>query len=235
MGKTEESNWTKRWRNWVKPTRIPGVWKRRDGGHVVRVRVTDPTTGQLKEIRRVLPGADELMALRWLEEERARVRDGVVRAPRSNVRFADYAVDLFEKKKSAGGKIRSSAGKTRWRSTLEHLIAGTYGEKAGTTVPGFGDVFIDRLHVTHVEAWRAGIAVLIEAGDYSPTTANGWLSILRVIVRQAKRELGLTHAATEDVDNFDVSEHATYTEEEPNALAAERVGEFLKKMRELYP
>ena len=45
--------------------------------------------------------------------------------------------------------------------------------------------------LTHVEAWRGGIAALIEAGDYSPTTANGWLSILRVIVKQARRELGM--------------------------------------------
>jgi len=235
MGKTEESSWQNRWKNWVKPTRLPGVWKRRDGGHLVRARVTDPTTGQLKEIRRVMPGADELSALRWLEDERARVRDGVVRPTRPSMRFGDYAVDLFEKKKGPGGKIRSSAGRSRWKSTLEHLIAGTHGEKAGTTVPGFGDTFVDKLHVTHVESWRAGIATLIEAGDYSPTTANGWLSILRVIMKQAKRELGLTHAAAEGVDNFDVSEHATYTEEEPNALPAERVGEFLEKLREMYP
>jgi hypothetical protein len=32
---------------------------------------------------------------------------------------------------------------------------------------------------------------LIATGHYSPTTANGWLAILRVIIKAAKRELGL--------------------------------------------
>ena len=118
---------------------------------------------------------------------------------------------------------------------MSDLIAGTHGEQASTTVPGLGEIFLDKLHVTHVDAWRAEIATLIEAGDYSPTTANGWLSILRVIMKQAKRELGLERDATDGVENFDVSEHATYTEEEPSALPAERVGEFLEKLRELYP
>lgn len=233
--KKQNDTWTKRWNSWVKPTKLPGVWKRKDGGHLVRARVVDSATGKLKEIRRVMPGADELTALRWLEEERTRVRDGNVSAQRSSVRFADYAADVYERKKAPGGKIKSSAGRTRWKSTLEHLIAGTHGEKAGALVPGFGDIFIDKLNVNHVETWRTGMAVLIEAGDYAPTTANGWLSILRVVLKHAKRELALPSIATEGVENFDVSEHAVYTEEEPNALPAERVGDFLKRLRELYP
>jgi integrase len=86
-----------------------------------------------------------------------------------------------------------------------------------------------------VEAWKTGIAKLISAGHYSPTTANGWLAILRVTMKAAKRELGLLSDPTEGVTNFDTSEHETYTEEEPNALPPERVGEFLACMREIYP
>ena len=46
-------------------------------------------------------------------------------------------------------------------------------------------------------------------------------------MKAAKRELGLPSDPTADVTNFDISEHETYTDEEPNALPPERVGEFL--------
>ena len=61
-----------------------------------------------------------------------------------------------------------------------------------------------------------GIAGLIKAGHYAPTTANGWLSILRVIMRAAKRTFDLPRLATEDVTDFDTSDWITYSEEEPN-------------------
>jgi integrase len=86
-----------------------------------------------------------------------------------------------------------------------------------------------------VETWKTGVARLILAGRYSPTTANGWLAILRVITKAAKREFGLPGDPAEGVSNFDTSEHETYTEEEPNALPPERVGEFLACMREVFP
>lgn len=94
-------------------------------------------------------------------------------------------------------------------------------------VSGFGEIFIHKLHVTHVERWRADMSELIAAGDYAPTTLNGWLAILRVILKAAKRDFGLDHVATVGIEDFDTSEHVVYSEEEPNSLPAERVGEFL--------
>ena len=143
-----------------------------------------------------------------------------------------YAVSLFERKVERR-EIKSAKGRERWRFTLEHLMAGTTGKKSEGFVPGFGEFFLDKLHVSHVEEWKTGIAGLIAVGDYAPTTANSWLSILRVIVKSAKREFQLTHSACEGVEDFDISEHCTYTEEEPNALLP--VGVFLGTMRELYP
>lgn len=71
--------------------------------------------------------------------------------------------------------------------------------------------------------------------DYSPTTANGWLAILRVIMKTAKRELGLGHLATEGVLDFNTSEHITYTEEQPNALSPDMVPTFLGTVLDMYP
>ena len=87
----------------------------------------------------------------------------------------------------------------------------------------------------HVETWRAGIGKLIARGVYSPTTANGWLNILRHVTKRARRELQLPFDAAEGIPAFDTSEHATYTEEEPNALTSEETAAFLACMKEQAP
>ena len=194
----------------------------------MRARVTDPTTGRKKEIRKVLPEANETVAFQWLDDERNRIKAGVLSAAPPKTRFAEFAASLFERKVTTR-EIKSARSRERWKYTLEHLIAGS------DNVPGFGEMFVDQMQVVHVLNWKTGIARLIAAGSYSPTTANGWLAILRVIAKAAKRELALPIDATEGVTYFDTSEHATYTEEEPNALRPDRVSEFLACMREVYP
>ena len=226
--------WVRRWRMMVRPTSIRGVWERQEGGHLVRSRITDPTTGHKREIKKVLHDADEATAFAWLRRETARIKAGLVSAEQPKMRFAEFAASLFDHKVKVG-EIRSARGRDKWRGTLQHLIAGTTGDKAAAHVPGFGDVFVDMLRIAHVEQWREGIAGLIAAGDYSPTTANGWLGVLRVVTKAAKRQLGLRHNATEDVKNFDTSEHVTYSEEEPNALLPEEAPAFLGAMRAQFP
>jgi hypothetical protein len=170
----------------------------------------------------------EATALQWLQEELERVRSGTSAALPRKMRFADYAVSLAEPKLVAR-EIKSARGKERWKYTLEHLIGGT------KEVTWFGELFIDEIRPVHVEAWRTGIAALIGAGLYAPTTANGWLHILRHILKRAKRELQLPSNAAEGISCFDTSEHETYTEEEPNALTGEETAAFLACMKEAFP
>lgn len=220
---------------WVsrKPV-LPGVWRRREGGHVVRGRATDPATGKLRDLYRVMPDADEATALKWLSDEQARVRRGLASAKKPSVRFSEYAAQLLEQK-SRVGDIRSARGRKKWADVLEHLITGTKGKKSGVFVPGFGDYYIDMITAAHVDAWRLGLAGFITGGDYAPTTLNGWLAVLKVIMKAAKRQCALPSVATEGVDGFDLSEHETYTDEEPNALTPEEVPAFLAMCRELHP
>jgi integrase len=231
----EKKDW-KLYKNvWISPEPVlPGVWQRKDGGHVVRARAKESTTGKMKDLFKVLPKSTAAEALAWLEKEQERARAGGPSVESPRTRFSEFAEALAEHK-VAVGEIKSAAGREKWRYTLSHLIGGTEGAKAGRFVEGFGDFFIDRIRTEHVEKWKAGIAGLIAAGDYSPTTANGWFSILCVIMKAAKRKFQLPRLATEDVKAFDTSEHATYTEEEPNALSPEEVPKFLAAMRELYP
>lgn len=227
--KQEQQQWQKRWKNWVRPTKLPGVWERKEGGYVVRARALDPTTDKIREVRKVLPEANEATAYKWLQDELERIRSGMpVSAPLQKPRFADYAVSLLEKK-IAVGKIKSASGREKWRYTLEHLITGATG------VTAFGEMFMDQIRAEHIEQWQLEVASLIAAGKYAPTTANGWLNILKVIFKAAKRELRLATNPAEGIESFDTSEHATYTEEEPNSLTAEETQRFLACMREEFP
>jgi len=96
-------------------------------------------------------------------------------------------------------------------------------------------MFIDQIHVRHIEAWKARMAKLVRAKKYSPHTVNGWINILFTIMRQAKREFDLEHDATKGVLLLDSSEHDTYSEEEPNALNEEEVTLFLNCMFDNFP
>lgn len=126
-------------------------------------------------------------------------------------------------------EIRSARGREKWKYTLEHLIGGT------RDVAGFGEMFIDKITASHVEAWRVGIARLIAANEYAPTTANGWLGILRVITKAAKQELALDCDPAAAAKFFKTDEHVIYSDEEPNALTPGEAKKFLACMYEEFP
>jgi hypothetical protein len=180
---------------------LPGVWQRKEGGHVVRARVMDATTGKQKDIWKVLLEADGPTALKWLEDERRRVREGRASEVSQQTRFSTFAGSLFEHKLKVGD-IKSAAGRNRWVHVLKHLIEGVTSD-SGLQARGFGQMFLDKITIAHVEAWKEELAAMIAAEDYAPATANGWLAILRVIMKAAKRQHSLPFLATEGVSCFD--------------------------------
>jgi integrase len=226
--KTSNTKWIKKWNSWISRTKVPGVWKNKEGGFLVRGRTKDPTTGKPKEIRKVLLVETEATALKWLEDELAKVRKGVVSQPQAKTRFCDFAVSLLEEKLTLR-EIKSARGRERWVFTLRHLIGGT------GNVKGFGEMFIAQIKPAHIEEWKLGVARLINEKRYRPATTNGWFAILRVILKAAKVKRLLKYDPSEGIKSFDTSEHPTYTEEEPNALTKEEMHEFLACMYELFP
>lgn len=224
----KETKWIKRWRHWISETKIPGVYRVKEGGHLIRVRVSDPVSGKMKEVRRVLPDADEAAAYLTMKRVQAALLESGKSPHKLMPLFSNYSVSLLERKLT-DRTIKSARGRERWGYTLRHLIAGTKG------VAGFGELRIDQIRVAHVEAWKAGIAKLIAAKKYSPSTANGWLAILLTILRSGHREFDLKHDATKGVTFLDTSEFETYPEEEPNALVEEEVKAFLNCMFDNFP
>lgn len=149
------------------------------------------------------------------------------------MRFSAYAVSLLERK-VAQREIRSAKSRLNWGPVLKFLIDGVH-EEGKVSVRGLGEFFIDQLQATHVDQWREDVAKRITAGEMSPHTANTRATILKIMMKAAKREFSVPRLATEDLRRLDTSEHDTFTEEEPNSLTLHEVPVFLARLRELYP
>ena len=221
----KEQRWVERWRTWIAPRpSMPGVWRRRDGGYLVRARAVDPRTARLRQVMISLPQVtDASVAFETLQRELRRVRAGAVAAAPPRMRFADYSVSLLERK-IRNGDLKSTKTREKWSYVLRcHLL------------PDFGEVFMDSIRRIDIEEWKARVSEEIRDAKLSPTTANDRLAVLRVILNTATGELELDRNPMLGVRPFDTSEHATYTEEEPNSLTPAEVPVFLSTMRTLYP
>ncbi|MCX5746627.1 MAG: hypothetical protein NT062_29470, partial [Proteobacteria bacterium] len=219
---TSGSTWVERWHDVIaaKPE-SPGVWRRRDGGFHIRARATDPRTGKLREVNRVLldcKRAREASAV--LEAELERVRRGSDGdAPAGFPRFRDYAVDLLDRKVQTG-VISSAAGRLKWASILElHLI------------PRFGDWYLDKLSKRDIEAWKVDLG----KREYAPATCNTFLAVLKTIIAAACDDYDELVDIAAKVAPFETKTHRTYTAEQPNAFRLEDVVPFLDAMRIRWP
>jgi integrase len=216
--------WIYRWKNWIArtPSR-PGVWRRRDGGYLIRARARDARSGRLREIKRVLRHSDATAAYQLLQDLRQQIRSGTPASGPLRPRFCDYAVSLLETK-LATAEIKSAASRQQWISDLRlHLL------------PAFGVLYMDQIRRADIEQWRRRVADLLSCGRYAPTTANGWLDKLRVVFNSAAIELELDRNPLAGVRPFDTSTRPTYTEEQPNALTADELRAFLGAARRRYP
>jgi hypothetical protein len=231
------------------PTDLHGIFHRktREGetnGFVIRTRIVDPSRRKPQEIKRVMVGKTLGEAQLWLEQETRRVREGLPRGAASKMLFGEFAAQLFDEKLAARD-ICSEAGKRKWVDVLVHLVEGSRvgrrprrgtRDKRPLAVVGFGDLYFHEIRAAHLDAWRVEVASkLITPGYYSPTTCNGWLSVLKVVGRAGVRRFELPTNPFTGIATFDTSEHTTYSEEEPNSLTADEASALLAKMRVMFP
>jgi integrase len=219
-----ETKWVKRWKSWIaaKPVK-PGVFRRKEGGFLIRGKTTDPRTGKRVEIRKNLPDADVHDAYLRLQKELAHVREGNRPKQMPKIRFSDYVVSLFERK-ILKRKIKSMKSRVVWFNVMKvHLL------------PVFGEFFIDAIRRQDVEHWLDGAAKRVESGEYSPVTVNNWLRQLKVIMSAAAREFEWQRDPVAGIEYLDTTTHATYTEEQPNSLSPDEVSRFLFLIKERHP
>ncbi len=206
----------------VKATR-PGVWRAEGGGWWVRGRVTDPRTGRKREVSRFLKKANAKDAYEWLHNRLEEIRTGNEETHVERTRFGEFVASLFARKIEAR-EIRSAAGRRKWASVLErHLI------------PAFGDLYIDIIGTKDLLAWRRELASRIHRGELAPTTANGWIAVMKVCTKAIAIELELDRDPGALLQPLPLTGHRTYTAEEPNALKPADVPRFLEAMARIYP
>lgn len=221
-----DPKWIKRWNSWVAPKASkPGVWRRKDGGFVVRGRALEPRTHKVREVRMTLPTATLDEAYELLQAELKKVRSGTPEpAPPSLPLWCDYAVSLLERKMN-DGSIKAHHSKAVFASVLRrHLL------------PAFGHFRLGALRRADVLAWRDKLALRIRRGELSPVTANNLLRVFALITNSAHDEFEIEgRSPTHKLAFFDTSEHAPYTEEQPNSLTVPELTRFLQVMRERHP
>jgi site-specific recombinase XerC len=238
-----KTTYVNRWGYTISATpSLPGVWRRKEGGFLVRGRATDPRTKKQHEVMRALDGDDPAAAYQHLQGLLRTVRNPTVAETPSKVLFADYAVSLLARKIQRGD-IKSAKTRRLWGDALEkHLI------------PAFGNLHVAELRRADIQRWldeSAGTMrrptearVLVPNGQprrrskvvrVAPRTINLRLSILRVIVNAIVEEFDLDKSPMRGIHPLDQSDHPTYTDEEPNSLTVDEARRFLAMMRELYP
>ncbi len=228
--------WVKRWRDTIATTPdLPGVYRRLDGGFHIRGRATDPRTGKLREVNRVLAECKRARdAALELAADLAKIREGGATRPLEMPRFADWAVTVLERK-IAGGAIVAASGRETWDWALRvHLI------------PVFGELFVDKLTREDVERWKEDMLAPrthtkdakrtreLTGGKYKPKTVNALLEILRQITGAASDAFNIADPCR-NLENVSKRGHRTYTYEEPNALKPEDMPKFLDEFRENFP
>lgn len=222
--------WVNRWNTWIaaEPT-LPGVWKCRDGGHLVRGRIVCEKTGKPVEFRKVYPEVNSAMeAVKLLQEGLEVKRTGRPKVESLIPRLKDFAVCLVEEKVSVhtddNRGFKSIATRHKWKTVLlKHIF------------PRFGDMYLDKIDGTDIRAWQLDMGKAITAGKLSPRTANDRMGTLRTIINEAVIRYKLPFNPMAGIRNFSKAEHPTYTEEEPNALTPEEVSRFLSSAQLLVP
>ncbi len=208
----------------AKPT-LPGVWKRRDGGFVIRGEARDPRTGKTKEVHCVLPNVDAPEAYRVLQAKLKVIRGGIVQRTVEKIHFHSFAVSLFRSRVDKR-KIKSAATVELWKSVLEnHLLTAK-----------FAALYVDAIQRSDIEQWADEyVTPLIASDAISPHTANSWQRILKTIVNAAvaKYELGVNPVA--GLEPFDTRGIRSITAEQPNSLLPEELGLFLATLKEMFP
>lgn len=215
--------WITRWKYEISDTpSAEGIWALKNGGYLVRARVTDTKTKKRPDVMRSLPNAKLHEAKRIRAELMGEGRVASQRPTSSPTPFATFAASAFRKKVESG-ELGSAKTRERWAGTLKHLLA------------ELGTDDVREIDTARLEEMRAKFAKSINDKTFSPRTVNGWLSILRTIMKRAKRELKLASNPALDIDFFSTKAHRTFTREKPNALTIETARLFLETMRRKYP
>lgn len=217
-----------KWRG-GQPTRVRGVKSLGGGSYRIRVTMLDPMTGRRIERERIVEAASVAEAAKVRAElqegltakSRPVLKEPKAEAPKktsaSSPKLGDWARRWLDKtltrRRRDGSPRVTPRTKERYTYAVERII-----------VPSIGDHPTDKLTKELVEVWRDWLGE-----KYASNTVNGWLTILRSILRDS----GATTA--DRVPGLKVDD-TQLTDDEPNLLGDEKqVRRFLDVVRDKEP
>jgi integrase len=196
----------------------PGIWQLKTDLFLLRVRAISPHTGKMEARKRLFQGSKS-----DARSERERLREEI----ECDEPIAQVQRETLE------AFARSWLSTRLARADLRESTAQRYAEGLDLHIlPALGAMHLDALTPRLVET-----AVTEWAAKYKPATVNGWLRLLRTLLREAQAHgLTKTNAALavralreRGEDDFD-DDADVY-----NALAPNQVGPYLHAWRALYP
>jgi len=191
-----------------------GVTKLRDGLFLIRIQTKDPRTGMPVDVRRRVRCRTAAEAA--AEQSKLLVEVQTGRETRERVRLREYAASWMT------GRLPSLKASTRRRYAdgLDRHI-----------LPALGDFYLDMLKPEDVHAWFASAAQ-----ESAPATVNGYLRLLKTIMRDAVSEHGLPRDPTARTRAIPERRRAELESDEPvNMLSSEELGKFLATLKARHP
>ncbi len=190
-------------------TRHPGVYQVDQQTFRIRVKRLDPRKGKVKQIERLLKG----VSLQEAVSKRAMLAENfgdtsVGKAPREKV--GAFAKRWFDTKLP-----------TLSTSTAERYVDGLENHVLKRTT-GLGEFYFDSLRRMDVQEW---VNRENQAG-YAPATIRGWFNILRVLVRDAMADLGISSDPTVRVILPELKDRTS-----ANSLTPDQLSRFLAAMK----
>ncbi len=215
--------WKQRWGYSTHTTKREGIYRMKDGGFLVTANLRHPRTGKREQKLRVLLDVKTI-------EEAQKLRDAMVSDARAAVQgrshktvsYAEFARSIFGRKVMDGSLAAKTAD--RWTDALTNRL-----------VPAFGWMQVHDIRRIDLETWKAEQAGRVAKGELKPSTVNGWQGINLTILRAAVAEFELDRDPTRGVTPLSTTDHATYTEENPNALTAAQTSAFISHVRSRFP
>ncbi len=187
--------------------KYPGVLKIKKGKFRVRFKITNPHTGEIRQVVRIVTAQSaEEAAVKKAEIRRDMLTE---REAEPRQTLGDFAASWLICKKSEVAP-----------STLA-----TYGFVLDQ-LDWLGDRYVDAIRPVDIIKWRDGLQV-------KPATKNGYVRVVKNLCNDAKFQLRLPFDPAEGVRR--VREERSREEENSNRLKADELGRVLSMARETVP
>lgn len=192
---------------------ISGIKRLSDGLYQIRIQTKSPKTGLPIDVKRRVPCASMAEAV----AKQIRLQAEAVSGERQEIpRLRDYAALWL----SSRLPTLKSSTRSRYADTLDRHI-----------LPDLGAIYLDRLSPEDIHAWFAA-----KAASKAPSTANGYMRVLRTLISDAVAQYGLVRNPTDRFRAVPKRNLAALEADEPiNMLSADELGRFLAALKLRWP